>query len=98
MVYASPLSSNVTAAAPRHYLHGDYPEPADRNPGSTVYCAFCDGFCLPAHLYDEHDLDENLVRLNASRKVFYRTKQRAERPVDAPNYLDGAADPSEAPL
>jgi hypothetical protein len=83
-------------AAPRHYLHGDYLEPADRRPGSIVYCAFCDGFCLPAHLYDEHDLDQNLVRLNASRKVFYRTRQRVERPVDAPNYLDGAADPIEA--
>jgi len=84
-------------APPRHYLHGDYLEPADRRPGSIVYCAFCDGFCLPAHLYDEHDLDQNLVRLNASRKVFYRSRQAVERPVDAPNYLDGAADPGESP-
>jgi hypothetical protein len=84
-------------AAPRHYLHGDYLEPVDRRPGSVVYCAFCDGFCLPSHLYDEHDLDQNLVRLSASRKVFYRSQQRVTRPVDAPNYLDGAADPAEAP-
>ena len=86
-------------AAPRHYLHGDYLEPADRRPGSVVYCAFCDGFCLPEHFYDEHDLDQNLIRLSASRKVFYRTRQLVVRPVDAPNYLDGSADPAgEAPL
>jgi hypothetical protein len=86
-------------AASRHYLHGDYLEPADRRPGSVVYCAFCDGFCLPEHLYDEHDLDQNLIRLSASRKVFYRTRQGVVRPVDAPNYLDGSADPAgDAPL
>jgi hypothetical protein len=85
------------SAAPRHYLHGDYLEAADRRPGSVVYCGFCDGFCLPEHLYDEHEPDENVVRLNASRKVFYRTRQSVERPVDAPNYFDGTADPGDVP-
>jgi hypothetical protein len=78
---------------PRHYLHGDYLEAPDRRPDSVVYCAFCDGFCLPAHLREEHELDANLVRFNASKKVFYRTQQRAERPIDAANYFDGTPDP-----
>ena len=65
---------------PRHYLHGDYLEPADRRPDSVVYCAFCDGFCLPAHLHEEHEVDANRVRLNASRKVFYRTQQSRRAP------------------
>ena len=78
---------------PRHYLHGDYLEPADRRPDSVVYCAFCDGFCLPAHLHEEHEVDANRVRLNASRKVFYRTQQSVDRPIDAANYFDGTPDP-----
>jgi hypothetical protein len=57
----------------RHYLHGDYLEPADRNPTSIVYCAFCDGYCLPQHLYDEHEIDQNMLRLNASRKASIAT-------------------------
>ena len=84
-------------SAPRHYLHGDYLEAADRKPGSVVYCAFCDGFCLPEHIYEEHDLAQNLVRLNATKKTFYRRPQQAERPVNAPNYLDGTPDPVGAP-
>jgi hypothetical protein len=54
----------------RHYLHGDYLEPTDRRSDSVVYCAFCDGYCLPEHLYEEHELDASLVRLNASKKAF----------------------------
>ena len=77
----------------RHYLHGDYLEPTDRRPDSVVYCAFCDGYCLPAHLYEEHELDASLIRLNASKKAFYRSQQRVPRPVDAANYFDGTADP-----
>ena len=80
-------------SALRHYLHGDYLEAADRSPGNVVYCGFCDGFCLPAHIHDEHDFAHNLVRLNATKKMFYRTRQEAQRPVDAPNYLDGTPDP-----
>jgi hypothetical protein len=80
--------------AARHYLHGDYLEAADRGPGSVVYCAFCDGFCLPEHLYDEHELDQNLIRLSASKRVLYRSRQKVERPVDAPNYFDGTPDPA----
>jgi len=76
----------------RHYLHGDYLEATDRRPESVVYCAFCDGNCLPAHLYEDHDLDASLVRLNASRKAFYRSRQRLSRPVDAANYFDGTPD------
>jgi hypothetical protein len=78
---------------PRHYLHGDYLDPADRNPGSVVYCAFCDGFCLPEHLYSEHALDESFVRFNASKKAFYRSGQRRGRPPNAPNYFEGTPDP-----
>jgi hypothetical protein len=77
----------------RHYLHGDYLEAADRRPGSTVYCAFCDGYCLPEHLYDEHELDQSLIRLSASKRVLYRSRQEVQRPVDAANYFDGTADP-----
>jgi len=80
-------------SALRHYLHGDYLEAADRGPGNVVYCGFCDGFCLPAHICDEHDLAHYLVRLTATKKVFYRTRQEAQRAVDAPNYLDGTPDP-----
>jgi hypothetical protein len=76
----------------RHYLHGDYLEPADRNDTSTVYCGFCDGHCLPEHLYSEHAIDQSFLRLNASRKAFYRTRKNAERPQDAPNYFDGTPD------
>jgi hypothetical protein len=83
--------------ATRHYLHGDYLEPADRRPDSVVYCAFCDGYCLPQHLYDEHELDENFVRLNASKRLLYRSRQNVARPVDAPNYFDGTADPNAVP-
>jgi hypothetical protein len=79
--------------APRHYLHGDYLEPADRGPTSIVYCAFCDGYCLPEHLYDEHEMDQNFLRLNASKRALYRTRQRVERPENAPNYFDGTPDP-----
>ena len=79
--------------ANRHYLHGDYLEPKDRAPGSIVYCAFCDGFCLPAHLYDDHELEQNFARLKANKKMFERAPQRFARPVDAPNYLDGTPDP-----
>ena len=78
---------------PRHYLHGDYLEAVDRQPDSVVYCAFCDGFCLPAHLHEEHELDANRIRFNASKKVFYRTQQCVERPIDAANYFDGTPDP-----
>ena len=77
----------------RHYLHGDYLEPSDRNPGSTVYCAFCDGYCLPEHLYNEHEIDQSLVRLNASKKAFGRMRQSLRRPEDAANYFEGAPDP-----
>ena len=87
------IEGQPSMTAPRHYLHGDYLEAADWSPGSSVYCAFCDGFCLPAHLHDEHELDQNLVRLNAGKRLLDRTRQRLERPVDAPNYLDGAPDP-----
>ena len=79
--------------APRHYLHGDYLEAGDRGPTSIVYCAFCDGYCLPAHLYDEHELDQNFVRLNAGKRLLDRSRQRIERPVDAPNYFEGTPDP-----
>jgi hypothetical protein len=67
---------------------------ADRRPGSTVYCGFCDGYCLPEHLYDEHELDQSLIRLSASKRVLYRSRQEVQRPVDAPNYFDGTPDPS----
>ena len=50
----------------RHYLHGDYLEARHRNATSTVYCGFCDGYCLPPHLYDEHDIAHSLPRLGAS--------------------------------
>jgi hypothetical protein len=79
--------------ATRHYLHGDYLEESDRRPDSVVYCAFCDGFCLPDHLYDEHELDQSLARLNASKKMLERTRQLIKRPIDAPNYFDGTRDP-----
>jgi hypothetical protein len=79
--------------AERHYLHGDFLEPADRNTGSTVYCGFCDGYCVPQHLYEEHTLEQSFVRLNASKKAFYRGKQRVERPENAANYFEGTADP-----
>jgi hypothetical protein len=78
---------------PRHYLHGDYLEPNDRGPGSIVYCAFCDGYCLPQHFTEEHERAQNLVRLSASKKVLYRSRQSFVRPVDAPNYFDGSPDP-----
>ena len=80
-------------SAPRHYLHGDYLELSERNHGSVVYCGFCDGYCLPEHLYDEHDMAASVVRLNASKKVFYRTRQAVQRPVDAANYFEGKPDP-----
>ena len=80
----------------RHYPHGDYLEPTDRRSDSVVYCAFCDGYCLPAHLYEEHELDASLVRLNASKKAFYRSQQRVPRPIDAANYFEGKADPVRA--
>jgi hypothetical protein len=79
--------------APRHYLHGDYLESSDRGPGSTVYCAFCDGYCLPEHFSAEHTAAESVVRLNASKRVLDRSRQKVERPIDAPNYFDGAPDP-----
>jgi hypothetical protein len=85
--------SEAVVSRPRHYLHGDYLEPVDRRPDSVVYCAFCDGFCLPAHLYEEHEIDANYKRFNASKKVFYRTQQRVQRPIDAANYFDGTPDP-----
>jgi len=56
-------------------------EPVDRGPGSVVYCAFCDGYCLPDHLSEEHKVAEKpACGFEASKKVFYRTRQRAERP------------------
>lgn len=88
-----PDSNRSPMTGPRHYLHGDYLEPSDRGPSSTVYCAFCDGYCLPQHFVDEHELSQNLVRLSASKKVLDRSRQRFVRPVDAPNYFDGAPDP-----
>ena len=80
----------------RRYLHGDYLEAIDRGPGSVVYCAFCDGFCLPAHLYDEHELEQNFARLKAGKKMLERSRQLFVRPVDSPNYLDGTPDPVSA--
>ncbi len=79
----------------RVYLHGDYLEPSDRNAGSTVYCGFCDGFCLPDHLYSEHEIDQSVLRLNAGKRAFYRneTNKRRRRPATAPNYFEGTADP-----
>jgi hypothetical protein len=81
--------------ADRVYLHGDYLESSDRNAGSTVYCGFCDGFCLPEHLYNEHEIDQSVLRLNANKKAFYRkvSSQKARRSAGAPNYFDGTADP-----
>jgi hypothetical protein len=80
--------------ASRSYLHGDYLEPADRRPDSVVYCGFCDGFCLPQHIYDEHEMDQNFARLNAGRRALVRTRRAVDRPGgNAPNYLDGTADP-----
>jgi hypothetical protein len=78
----------------RHYLHGDYLEAADRNATSVVYCAFCDGFCLPEHLYGEHEIDQSFVRLNASKKAFYRSQHSFKRPEGAANYFDGTPDRS----
>jgi hypothetical protein len=78
---------------PRHYLQGDYLEPADRNHGSSVYCGFCDGFCQPEHLYTEHQIDQSFVRLNAGKKALSRNRQREGRPENAPNYFDGTPDP-----
>jgi hypothetical protein len=80
-------------AGARHYLHGDFLEPHDRGPSSVVYCAFCDGYCLPQHFADEHEHSQNLVRLSAGKKGLYRSRQDVVRPVDAPNYFDGAPDP-----
>jgi hypothetical protein len=77
----------------RHYLHGDYLELADRRPDSVVYCGFCDGSCLPEHLYDEHEIGQNMARLNATRKAYYRSGTKTDRPVDAANYFDGTPDP-----
>ncbi|MES1171766.1 MAG: hypothetical protein ABUL77_00890 [Bacteroidota bacterium] len=78
--------------ADRHYLHGDYLEATDRNATSSVYCGICDGYCLPQHLYDEHDIDLSVQRLKATKKVFYRVKRDGGRPENAPNYFDGSAD------
>ena len=80
-------------AAPRHYLHGDYLEPSDRRPGSVVYCAFCDGFCLPQHFADEHVGAENIARLSVGKRVLHRARQSVDRPADAPNFFEGAPDP-----
>jgi hypothetical protein len=80
----------------RHYLHGDYLEARHRNPTSSVYCGFCDGYCLPQHLYDEHDIDQSLLRLRAGKKSFYRAKNRVQRPEGAPNYFDGTSDLPQA--
>jgi hypothetical protein len=80
-------------ASPRHYLHGDYLEPSDRGPGSSVYCAFCDGYCLPEHFADEHKTAESVVRLNAGKKMLSRSRQGENRPPDAANFFDGASDP-----
>src|SRR5690348_5741584 len=57
VIQCSPRSAENPATtgsmnALRHYLHGDYLEAADRGPGSVVYCGICDGFCLPAHIYE----------------------------------------------
>jgi hypothetical protein len=79
--------------ASRSYLHGDYLEPADRRPDSVVYCGFCDGFCLPEHIYDEHEIDQSFARLNAGRRALVRTRRAAHHPGNAPNFLDGTADP-----
>jgi hypothetical protein len=38
-------------------------------------------------------MSANYVRLNASKKVFYRTQQCVGRPIDAANYFDGTPDP-----
>ena len=78
----------------RLYLHGDYLEPRHRNPTSSVYCGFCDGYCLPQHLYDEHDLGQSMLRLKAGRKAFQRARHGVARPESAPNYFDGTPDPS----
>jgi hypothetical protein len=79
--------------ADRQYLHGDYLEPADRGLGSTVYCALCDGYCLPEHLYNDHEIEQSFQRLNASKRALGRTRQTFQRPEGAPNYFEGASDP-----
>ena len=85
--------SKVETLVDRHYLHGDYLEPSDRSPGNTVYCGLCDGFCLPDHLYDDHELEQSLQRLNASKRALARTRQALRRPEGAANYFDGTPDP-----
>ena len=62
-------------------------------PEASSTADFCDGFCLPEHIYEEHELDQNLARLNASKRSLDRSRQKIERPVHAPNYLDGTPDP-----
>lgn len=82
--------------ATRHYLHGDYLEASDRRPGSVVYCAFCDGFCLPEHLYDEHELEQNIARLNASKKSLDRARQESNAPSTPPTTSTAHRIPSRA--
>jgi hypothetical protein len=48
---------------------------------------------LPQHLYEEHPLDQSYVRLNASKKAFYRGQQRVVRPENAANYFNSDPDP-----
>jgi len=79
--------------ADRHYLHGDFLEEVDRNAGSTVYCGFCDGYCLPRHLHEEHPLEQSLLRLNAGKRALHRRRQGVDRPENAANYFDGSPDP-----
>jgi hypothetical protein len=79
--------------ADRHYLHGDYLEPSDRGPGSTVYCGLCDGYCAPEHLYNDHEIDQSMQRLNAGKRALGRARQSVRRPEGAPNYFDGSPDP-----
>jgi hypothetical protein len=87
------MTSTETAMANRHYLHGDYLELPDRSPGSTVYCGLCDGYCGPEHLYNDHEIEESIRRLNAGRKALTRARQTIRRPEGAANYFDGTPDP-----
>ena len=79
--------------ADRVYLHGDYLELSDRSLGSTVYCGLCDGNCAPEHLYNDHEIEHSIQRLNAGKRALGRTKQTIRRPEGAANYFEGAPDP-----
>ena len=71
------------------YLHGDYLEPSDRSLGSTVYCGLCDGYCAPEHLYDDHEIEHSMQRLNAGKRALGRTRQTCPRPEECRELLRG---------